>query len=119
MQTVTKPADIAALEASLGHPLPDVYRDLLTSVGFGRLDDGRTVYHPNEIADLYAHHFEGDDDLFNLYFPIGCDESEQTIWLVDVSLGKVATIYHDTHPDDYSDENWLPPQQWRALDRSI
>lgn len=119
MQTVIEPADIPALEASLGHPLPDAYRDLLTSFGFGRLDDGRTVYHPSEIADLYSHHFEGDDDLFNCYFPIGCDESEQTIWLVDVASGNVATIYHDTHPDDYPDEDWMVQRQWRSLERSV
>ena len=111
---VVSASELASLETELGHPFPDIYRELLTVIGHGRREDGRVIYHPREIEERYAHHFENSDDLFGRYFPIGDNEYEQTIWLMDLACGKVATIDHETHPDDYPDEEWLDPNEWRS-----
>jgi hypothetical protein len=84
-----------------------------TTNGHGDHDAGSTIYHPLEIAEPYEFHFENDCDLFGRHFPIGCHQREQTIWLVDVGTGRVASIYHETHPDDYADEEWLDAQEWK------
>lgn len=110
--TPLSPSEISTAESDIGHCLPSVYRDLLQRVGHGRAVDGTTVYHPSDIAELYGHHFESEGDLYARYFPIGCNETEQTIWLFDVPSERVATIYHDTHPDDYEDEDWMAPEDW-------
>lgn len=104
--------EISSCEFAITHSLPGVYRDLLQRVGHGATDSGLIVYHPSEIYELYRHHFESAGELYLRYFPIGCDEAEQTIWLVDVASGRVASIWHETHPDDYPEEDWLEPDDW-------
>ncbi len=114
LMAILSSSELASLERDLGHPFPPIYRDLLRSLGNGRHSSDVTVYHPSEICELYSHHFESDGDLFNRYFPFGCNEAEQAIWLVDVRSGYVATIDHETHPDDYPDEGWLKSDEWRT-----
>ncbi len=96
-------SQIDACEKHLGYPLPQLYRRLLMGIGPGRHGDAE-LYHPEDIAALYAHHFEAPDQLFEVYFPFGCNHLTQDIWLIRTLDMTVASIGHETHPDDYPDE---------------
>lgn len=104
-------AEIDELETALDHRLPGLYRKLLVEVGFGTRGDLR-IYHPSEIAQIYQYHFEDSADLFARWFPFGCDERRQEIWLIDPVTETAASIWHETHPDDYEDEDWLSYEDW-------
>ncbi|SHH10593.1 SMI1/KNR4 family protein [Massilia sp. CF038] len=110
MQKLTNP-EIDAIESDLGFQLPGLYRKLLIEIGHGECD-GFEIYHPREISGLYEHHFDNPADLFRSYFPFGCNNRMQEICLIDPSREVAASIWHETHPDDYPDERWLPYEQW-------
>ncbi|WP_296269251.1 SMI1/KNR4 family protein [Pseudomonas sp. UBA6562] len=105
------PQAIDSLEQQLGFPLPPFYRQLLSRFGPGRRDD-LELYHPQDIAALYAHHFEAPDQLFRMYFPFGCNHHTQEIWLIRMDDLKVASLWHEAHPDDYADESWVGGERW-------
>ena len=108
------PTEISVLESSVGHRFPSPYRRMLGTVGHGDSNDNTTIYHPEEITTLYSNHFESETDLYTKYFPVGCNNTEQTLWIVDVATDRIATISHETHPDDYYDEEWLELDEWLA-----
>ena len=111
--TILNAHQIADFEAEVGHKFPTVYKQLLETIGYGSDAKNRyIVYKPTQIAADYEHHFEDAADLFNKYFPIGCNELKQEIWLADMETGMVASIWHETHPDDYPDEEWLTSDIW-------
>ncbi len=109
-------SQIDTCEQHLGYSIPTLYRRLLTDIGPGRQGDGE-LYHPEEIATLYAHHFEAPDQLFRVYCPFGCNHRTQDIWLIRIQDLAVAAIGHETHPDDYPEEVWLPFEQWLVAHR--
>jgi len=103
--------EIHRIELALGIAIPVLYRDLLVKFGHGQHQDVE-IYHPLEIADLYRHHFERDEDLFGEYMPFGCNNRTQEIWLTRPKENLAAAIWHETHPDDYAEEAWLTYPDW-------
>jgi hypothetical protein len=102
---------IDEIESELGLELPGLYRKLLVEIGHGEYGDIE-IYHPKEINGLYEFHFEVPSELFNVFFPFGCNNRTQEIWLIDPSKELAANIWHETHPESYPDEGWLPYDQW-------
>ena len=111
MPTMT-PAEIDAAEAALGMRLPEFYKQLLIDVGHGRHGD-REIYHPSAVRELYEPFFEDATHLFAPYFPFGCDNMLQELWIIDADAGLAASIWHETVPDDWPEEEWLPVDEWR------
>jgi hypothetical protein len=105
--------DIDALERTLSFTIPGLYRKLLVEIGYGQIGDVE-IYHPKNISELYEFHFENKEDLFTNYFPFGCDNRAQDIWLIRPSDERAASISHETHSDDYDDESWLEYHDWIA-----
>jgi hypothetical protein len=52
--------------------------------------------------------------LFAPYFPFGCDNNRQELWIIDAEQEMAASIPHDVHPDDWPEEEWLAYDVWRA-----
>ncbi|MCB1634308.1 MAG: hypothetical protein KDI37_14140 [Xanthomonadales bacterium] len=103
--------EISTVAVMLGHELPGLYRKLLIEEGFGKAGDVR-IYHPAEIEDIYKHHFDDPEELFRRWFPFGCNERLHEIWVVDPITETAASIWHETNPDDYDDEEWLSYEDW-------
>ena len=110
METLTN-FEIDEIESELGFELPGLYRKLLAEIGHGEYGDIE-IYHPRAIHKLYEFHFEVPSDLFRVYFPFGCNNRTQEIWLIDPTKEVASTIWHETHPESYPDEIWLPYEQW-------
>jgi SMI1-KNR4 cell-wall len=112
--------NIAEIERSLGTRLPGLYRKLLVEIGFGRYgqkDDckwntTRELYHPSAVRDLYTDFFDDPHVLFSPYFPFGCNNETQDLWIIDAAAEKAASIPHDTHPDDWPEMEWLTYETW-------
>src|SRR5262245_46312982 len=111
MPTMT-PAEIDAAEAAVGVRLPNLYRQLLAEVGHGRNGD-REIYHPATVRELYEPFFDHPAQLFAPYFPFGCDNRLQELWIIDASADLAASIWHETVPDDWLDEHWMECDVWR------
>lgn len=110
MQTLTNVA-IDEIESELGFGLPRLYRKLLVEIGHGEFGDIE-IYHPQEIHKLYEFHFDNPADLFSVYFPFGCNNRTQEICLINLLKDAAANVWHETHPESYPDERWLPYEQW-------
>jgi hypothetical protein len=106
------PAEIDAAEAEIGVRLPGLYRELLAEVGHGRRGDCE-IYHPSAVRALYEPFFDDPAQLFAPYFPFGCDNGLQELWVIDGAAARAASIWHETVPDDWPEEQWLPYDEWR------
>jgi hypothetical protein len=121
MQRLTSAA-IDEIEKSLGVSLPGLYRRLLVEVGFGtygqksdcRWNTTKELYHPADVRHLYADFFEDIGLLFAPYFPFGCDNHTQVLWMIDAARERAASISHDVHPADWPEEDWLTYEDWLA-----
>ncbi len=119
MQKLTNEA-VTEIEQTLGVTLPGLHRKLLVEIGFGkygqmadcRWNTTKELYHPAAIRDLYASFFEDPEVLFSPYFPFGCNNQRQDLWIIDSARELAASIAHDTHPDDWPDEEWLSYEDW-------
>jgi hypothetical protein len=119
MQRLTNEA-ITEIEHSLGLSLPGLYRKLLLELGFGKfgqrpeskLNTTKELYHPAALRDLYSSFFDDPAVLFSPYFPFGCNNERQELWIIDSVRELAASIAHDTHPDDWPDEEWLSYEDW-------
>ena len=105
-------SEILEIEKELGQQLPKLYIDILTRYGFGISDEKTEIYHPREVRELYESFFDDPRQLFHPYFPFGCNNRTQVIWIIDNSTGKTAVIWHETVPDDWPEEDWLSPEDW-------
>ena len=103
--------EIDELEKEMGLYFPLLYRKLLSETGYGEFEDIE-IYHPMLIRERYAGHFDHDADLFGTYFPFGCNNRKQEIWLIRQQDSLVASIWHETHSDDYDGDEWLDGGQW-------
>jgi hypothetical protein len=100
-------AMIAAFESCNGMVVPDRLAAFLQSRGSG-------VYGAVEIHDLgvifdrYAEFFDDPAQIFSRYLPFGCNNDTQGLWVLDLSRerAKFAKIWHETVPDDWTDETW-------------
>lgn len=111
MPTMTH-AEIDAAEAAIGVRLPTLYRQLLAALGDGRNGD-HEIYHPGAVRELYESFFDDPTQLFAPYFPFGCDNWLQELWIIDAEAERAASIWHETVPDDWPEETWLPFDDWR------
>jgi hypothetical protein len=109
-------AELGAIEERMGVQLPSLYRELLLRHGHGPFGE-REVYHPEMVEELYEPFFEDANLLFSPYFPFGCDNHKQEMWVIDSGRGMVAAISHETHPDDWDGEVWMPYAEWVLPDR--
>ena len=109
--------EIDEIEDALGREIPRFYRKLLVEVGFGESGDVE-LYHPKEVDELYEFKFDDDELLYKKYFPFGCNNRTQEIWIIDIEQDKVASIYHETHEDDWPQEDWKEYELW-ALENKI
>lgn len=105
------PAEIDAVQAALGRDIPALYRRLLTERGHGREGDIE-IYHPLRIRALYEPFFDDPSQLFSAYFPFGCNNRTQEIWIIDLRSGKAASIWHETVPEDWPEEEWHTCEVW-------
>jgi hypothetical protein len=119
MQKLTNP-EITEIEKSLGLTLPGLYRKLLVEIGFGsfgqksdsKCNTTREVYHPGEVRDLSSSFFTDPSALFHPYFPFGCDNDQQEWWIIDSVTERAASIWHETNPEDWAEEQWLEYDEW-------
>ncbi len=120
--TVLTSAEIDAIESRLQVRLPSLYRDLLAQKGYGlfgqepdvKWNTSKEIYHPESIAELYRDLFDDPSVLLSRYFPFGCDNDRQEVWVIDNINEKIANISHETHPDDWCDESWFDYGDWKT-----
>jgi hypothetical protein len=105
-------AEIDDIERTLGHTLPGLYRKLLVELGYGGFGLAAEIYHPSRVRELYEPFFDDPTQLFHPYFPFGCQNKKQEMWVIDASAERAASIWHETVPDDWAEEEWLPYEQW-------
>lgn len=110
--------EVDRLERSLGVGLPGLYRKLLIEIGPGTIGSTAKLYHPSEIRTLYEPFFDDPSQLFHPYFPFGCHDGTQEMWIIDAATERAASIGHETVPDDWPEEEWLEYDEWvnRNLD---
>lgn len=111
METLTN-RQMDDLEKSLGVTLPGLYRKLLLMIGHGKTPSGKQIYHPTELQPLFEPFFVDPSQLFNPYFPFGCDNHRQEMWIIDSSRELAASIWHETVPEDWPEESWLDYADW-------
>lgn len=109
-------SELDEIEQKMKINFPDLYRKLLIDVGAGEFgkEEMMEIYHPEEIWDLYEPFFEDPDQIFNPYFPFGCNNRTQELWVIDSRQKKAAAISHETVPDDWDEEEWLSYDSWLA-----
>ena len=61
---------------------------------------------------LYEPFFDDPAQIFAPYFPFGCNDYDQELWVIDADKERAATIYHETVPDDWPAEDWLSYDDW-------
>jgi hypothetical protein len=106
--------EIEEIERALGHKLPGLYHRLLFEIGPGRVGSAAKIYHPLTVRELYEPFFDDPGQLFNPYFPFGCQNKLQELWVIDAAQEKAASIWYETVPEDWPDEEWLPYESWIA-----
>jgi hypothetical protein len=119
MQRLTNP-EVTQIARTLGVELPGLYRKLLVEVGYGIYGQKpecawattKEIYHPASVRELYKDFFDDPGALFTRYFPFGCDNEKQELWIIDPANERVASIWHETHPDDWPDERWMSYEDW-------
>jgi len=107
-------SEIDTCEDSLGCTVPGLYRKLLVEIGHGTVSPTAEIYHPLSVRDLYEPFFDNPERLFAPYFPFGCEKYLQEIWVIDASRERAASIWHETVPDDWPEEEWLSYEDWVA-----
>ncbi|MGP0064965.1 MAG: hypothetical protein ACLQGP_15375 [Isosphaeraceae bacterium] len=113
-------SEVDLAERALGVKLPGLYRKLLVELGPGRIGSSAELYHPLEIRGLYEPFFDDSGQLFHPYFPFGCDDGKQEIWVIDSATERAASIWHETVPEAWPDQEWLEYEEWviRHLDEA-
>jgi hypothetical protein len=101
--TALTSAQIDAIEAAVGIRLR-----LLMEFGPGPVGGAAEIYHPSSVRDLCEPFFDDPAQLFDPYFPFGCQNRNQELWVIDAAAERAASIWHETVPDDWPDEQWLP-----------
>src|SRR5438874_2326425 len=86
-------SEIDAIERELGMTLPGLYHRLLFEIGPGKFGDVQ-IYHPNEVRELYEPFFDDPRQLFSPYFPFGCHNRKQELWVIDAASETAASIWH-------------------------
>jgi hypothetical protein len=104
--------EIETIERALGLKLPGLYRRLLSEIGPGPFGNGAEIYHPLAVQELYEPFFDDTSLLLNPYFPFGCQNVKQELWVIDARVEKAASIWHETLPDDWPDEEWVTYETW-------
>ena len=112
-------SEISEIEIRIGIELPGLYRKLLVEVGYGEFRETDTsfntkkeIYHPEKVRELYEPFFDDPNELFDPYFPFGCNNETQDLWIIEGKKEKAAAIPHETVPEDWVDEEWLSYEDW-------
>jgi hypothetical protein len=113
---------VTQIERQLGIVLPPLYRTILIERGFGSygqrancaLNTTREIYHPESVTELYGSFFDDPSMLYAPYFPFGCNNETQDLWIIDAARGLAASICHETVPDDWPDAEWISYDNWLA-----
>ena len=105
-------SEVSSIENQLGRALPELYRKLLVEFGHGCVGLDAEIYHPLEVRDLYEPFLDDPTQLFNPFFPFGCDNQNQELWIIDADSDRAASIWHETHPDDWPEGRWISYSQW-------
>jgi hypothetical protein len=106
-------SEIDTIECEIGMTLPGLYRRLLSEIGPGKFGTIQ-IYHPGEVRELYEPFFDDLRQLFRPYFPFGCHNRKQELWVIDAASETAASIGHETVPDDWPEEEWLAYEKWIA-----
>jgi hypothetical protein len=104
--------EIEAIARQLGHKLPGLYHRLLFEKGPGPIGPEAEIYHPLAVRELYEPFLDEPSQLFNPYFPFGCHNGKQELWIIDASREMAASVWHETVPDDWPEVEWLPYEKW-------
>jgi hypothetical protein len=111
MEKLSNP-EINKLEETLGVRLPGLYRKLLVELGWGDIGHRCEIYHPSQVRGLYEPFFDDPAQLFAPYFPFGCNNGTQEVWVIDSARDLAASIWHETVPEDWPEEQWLSYEVW-------
>lgn len=104
--------EIEAIAEELGRKLPGLYHRLLFEIGPGPFGRNAEIYHPLSVRKLFEPFFDDPNQLFSPFFPFGCQNVKQELWIIDAAAEAAASIWHETVPDDWPDEDWLPYEDW-------
>jgi hypothetical protein len=111
MTTISN-SDIDLIESRMRVRIPGLYRKLLVEVGYGRIDEGHEIYHPEHIREDWESFFDKPSELFARYFPFGFSPRLQEVWIIRPLDERAASIWHETVPDDWDEEEWLTYEEW-------
>jgi hypothetical protein len=56
--------------------------------------------------------FDDPAQLFSSYFPFGCNNATQEMWIIDGARELAASIWHETVPESWPEEQWLSYAEW-------
>ncbi|WP_395750925.1 hypothetical protein [Prosthecobacter sp.] len=113
MTTISNP-EIDLIQSRMRVTIPGLYRKLLVELGYGRIDEDHEIYHPEQIREAWESFFDEPSDLFTIYFPFGFSPRLQEMWIIRPQDERVASIWHETVPDDWDEEKWLTYEDWIA-----
>ena len=105
-------AKIETIEQALGRKLHGLYHRLLFAIGPGAFGKAAEIYHPLAVREVYEPFFDDPAQWFNPHFPFVCQNAQQELWILDASAEKAASIWHETVPDDWPEEEWLEYDKW-------
>ena len=107
--------EVEVFEARHRLVLPDPYRQFLLAPGPCKVEfpDRREIsFHRLEEVVGFEDFFDDPAQIYREFFPIGTDEQLQEIYalsLAEPTRGLVSRFWHDTVPDDWSeDARWQP-----------
>jgi hypothetical protein len=108
--------ELTAFESQNDVALPQPLRHFLLSHGAGAHRNAM-IYEPEKVQPLYAEFFDDPSELFRTYLPFGEHTAEQVMLVYRITDGKYASIWHETVPEDWPEEEWssFTPEALRAL----
>ena len=87
--------------------LPPALREFLHAKGAGTYGNVK-IYQPEQVDGLYREFFDDPSELFTVYLPFGERTHEQEMLIYRITDNTYASIWHETVPDAWSEEDWLP-----------
>jgi hypothetical protein len=106
---MTSANELHAFETEHGVRIPSRLSAFLINRGPGIYGEVE-IHAPQDVLLRYHDFFDNPRDLITRYFPFGCNNRTQEMWVLDLSrsVACVAKIWHETVPDDWAEEEWVP-----------
>ena len=103
-------AEVDLAEHSLGVELPGLYRRLLTEIGPGASTrrPASTLAGSRALRPVLRRPVA----IVPSLLPFGCHHGKQEMWIIDAAAERAASIWHETVPDDWPEEEWLEYDEW-------